>query len=130
MHALLSNLTNRQTGRQTDRHRGQPHLPPPLWEIYKDGFLHGHGPLNPRPCHVCWPQGKHDFGQLAIAPLALLLLEYGTSCPPTSSLHRQHSCLDSRLTYKAVNIVTCLGAYAYRRIHLSLLIILMTMIHR
>ena len=35
MHAFLSNLANRQTDRQTDRHRGQLHLPP-LSEVNYD----------------------------------------------------------------------------------------------
>ena len=33
MHALLSNLANRQTDRQTDKHRGQTHFPAPLSEV-------------------------------------------------------------------------------------------------
>ena len=33
MHAFLSNLANRQTDRQTDKHREQSHLPPPLSEV-------------------------------------------------------------------------------------------------
>jgi len=35
MHAVLSNLANRQTDRQTDK-RGQTHLPPPLSEVKTD----------------------------------------------------------------------------------------------
>jgi len=37
---------------------------------------------------VVFDSDLYDFGQLAIAPLALPLLEYGMSCPPTSCLHR------------------------------------------
>ena len=33
MHVFSGNLANRQTDRQTDRHRGQSHLPPPLSEV-------------------------------------------------------------------------------------------------
>ena len=33
MHVFLSNLANRQTDRQADKHRGQSHIPPPSSEV-------------------------------------------------------------------------------------------------
>jgi len=33
MHTFLNNLANRQTDRQTDKHRGQSHIPPLLSEV-------------------------------------------------------------------------------------------------
>jgi len=35
MHAFLSNLSNRETDRQTNKHR-QKHIPPPLLKVIKD----------------------------------------------------------------------------------------------
>jgi len=34
-HAFLGNLANRHTDRQTDKHRGQSHIPPPLSEVIR-----------------------------------------------------------------------------------------------
>ena len=41
-YAFLSNLDNTQTDRQTDRHRGQSHLPPPLSEVINSGTVFNH----------------------------------------------------------------------------------------